>query len=587
MSFKTRLENWASSFDSSKNLFSSLWLLEDCLGLINLGGYSFSDQELSIMRDIHTYSMRFLLGIGKGTWTDQEDGTASYDLELSDLIHKFKFRCLSFNPINYELNLHKKDSLNLKISDDFSNKYGLSKTLDENSLSYEVYQQYTRISDIQNYYNTSSEVAFYLFKKVNREKENPILNFTFVPPEDLLSCYFFCPQIGETEEDHEKLLHSLFSELEEKLIGELDSINTILSSKKNNERRKFKPSEKLVLTNNNASSIVFGKTREKMIPEARKTPYYSTTYTPDRLIEEKAQIIADWAKETVFKADKKVLGHLAVMKTISKEEQIELVKPLTTSPVGDFDWYVWSSIHSNLKNLLNEKVEMRALRNSFSVSERQYGVTKYSEAFDTSAGLLSHTWILYKYIDGKKEVTVAEPLLSCKIIKEKDQETGAEKEYFILSSMSMFYERAEQSNQVISFHEDLFKIEYEEDGEKKKLAQTKNTVRLVNYLLEHISKFKYFQEHKNKRSKESEEPKKREDNFNKISFETLFKLTNADTRKKRHDIVERVKHCLDYWKSLDYIDYGIRMKKEGAGGTQYDYIILFNPIKKTLLYPKK
>lgn len=583
MNLKTKLDKWSSSLDTNKELFASVDLLGEALSLMEQESYSFNEYELSILRDIHLYIVRFTLGIGKGVWTFEKDGAAFYVRDLRDLIHTFNFKCISFNPINYELNLFKKATLNVKFPDDFSNKYGLSKTLDEDSLSYEVYQRYSRISDIQHYYNSSNEVAFYIFEKAKIDEKSPIIKFTFVTQEDLLSSYFFCPQIGETEDDHEKLLNSFFSELEEKLLRELDALNSVLALKKAKEKEKFKSSEKLVLTNSNVSNIIFGKTREKMIAEARKTPYYLTTYSPDRLKEEKAQIIADWAKETVFKADKKVLGQLAVMKTIPQEEQLDLVKPLTTSPVGDFDWYVWSSVHSNLKTLLNVEIELPQLRNAFSVSERQYGVTEYSKAFDSSIGLLSHTWILYKYMDGTQEITVAEPLLSCKLIKKRDQLTGKEKEYIILTSMSKFYERAESLNQVVSFHEDLFKIQYEEDGVKKKLAQTKNTVILISHLMEHISKFKYFQEHKKRNKNPNGDNKKTEDNFNKISFNTLFELTKADNRKKRHDIAKRVEHCLSYWKTLGFIDYSIRMKKDSAGGIPYDHIILFNPIKKQTL----
>ena len=264
-------------------------------------------------------------------------------------------------------------------------------------------------------------------------------------------------------------------------------------------KNQIKRATKLVKTNNNQSNVVFGRTREKMIAEAKKTYYYSTTLTPDRIKEDQAQLISKWAKETVFKADKKVMGYLAVMKRVPKEEQLDLITPLTSSPVGFSDWDTWSIVHSNLKDHIDEKFDIKYLTKSFSISDRQKKENEYSRDFISSIGLLSNTWIIYRYNEGTKEVTFAEPLLSCNLLKERDKITGEEHEYFILTSVCKFYERAEQLNQVMSFDEKLFKIEYyDKDGVLVKLAQTTKNMTLITHLLEHIYKFKYYYENPRK-----------------------------------------------------------------------------------------
>ena len=127
----------------------------------------------------------------------------------------------------------------------------------------------------------------------------------------------------------------------------------------------------------------------------------------------------------------------------------------------------------------------------------------------------------------------------------------------------------------MSFDEKLFKIEYyDKEGILTKLTQTKATASLVAHLLEHIYRFKYYYEHprKTKDGKEEERGK----HYNKILFETLFDLLEADDRVKKLRWGRRIEGCFQYWKSLNYIDYEIE-RKANQRGKSYDYILLKYP----------
>lgn len=573
------------------------WVYFDAIDILDTALYQkrenitdFSEQELDVLRKLHLYSLEVSIHIAPMYRNPEQLEGRIYFHEFSDFLSKHNLALLEKNPKTYDKYTTEgtfKDIRGEIAKNPKDKLFSLNRVLPSNSLAESIYQQYEKLINVfiyfSEFYEISSKKAIEIALSehsgdlsVKDLMTSMLAQITAIPTEkELYNCFYYIKEFGETEESHEKTISVLFSRLIDRT---KTSIKILSNFCKSGTKSSIKPknANRLGLTNNNVSSIVFGKTREKMIAEEKKTYYYLTTYTPDRIKEDQAGLIAKWAMETVVKSDKKVMGALAVMKRVEDglpEEQT--VMPVTSSPVGNFDWFVWSTIQTNLKNFLDQKIDICHLANSFSVIERQRGESEYTKDLASSLISLSNTWILHKYKEGTKEITIAEPLLSCSFIKEEDLITGEVHEYFVLNTISEFYERAEKVNQIMSFDEKLFKIEYyDKDGILTKLAQTKTTASLVIHLLEHIYRFKYYYEHPRKTKDGKDE--KRGSYYNTISFETLYDLVGADDRVKKLRWGRRIEGCFQYWKSLNYIDCDI-VKKANQRGKSYDYILLKYP----------
>lgn len=555
---------------------------------------TFSEQELEVLRKIHLYTLEAYLNLAPKYRNPKQLEERTYFNDMTGLLARHNLALLENNPTTYDQK--KADGTFKDIKEEIKQNpryklYSLNRVFPSNSLSESVYQQYEKLVNVFSFFPEFYEISSKKALDVDLEAYSKDLDLqslikslvdtiTTVPTQrDLDNCFYYIKEFGETEKSHEETLSVLFSRLIEKTKTCIELLSRFCNGGAKSSRKPTN-SKRLGLTNSNVSNIIYGKSREKMIAEAKKTPYYLTTYTPDRIKEDQANLIAKWAMDTVVvKSDKKVFGSLAVMHIVPKEElslepQKE-VKPITSSPVGNFDWFVWSTVQTNLKDFLGEKVEINFLANAFSVVDRHRGESGYTKSLLSSLVRLSNTWILHEYYEGTKKITIVEPLLSCSFVKERDLITGEEHEFFELHTVSEFYEKAEKLNQIMSFDEKLFKIEYyDKEGILTKLTQTKATASVVAHLLEHIYRFKYYYEHprKTKDGKEEERGK----HYNKILFETLFDLLEADDRVKKLRWGRRIEGCFQYWKSLNYIDYEIE-RKANQRGKSYDYILLKYP----------
>lgn len=559
------IEHWKSSESPEKNFYDAIDLLDNSISEIR-SGVPYTDDQLLDLRGIHLFTIQISLGLSSTYQSfDSMNGRKTFH-DLAYLISKYELPCIS------GIESEKEDIVKNNIYGDSGIGY---KDTDTNALK-NIEERITLFKEQREYLLSSTDKTtdYISYTESDSSLDDCITSLGLISSRDIYSCYFYIPEIKETD----LYLNSVLNKILQKSEAKINQITKLLNALENQTKKdkQIKKANKLVKTNNNQSNVVFGRTREKMIAEEKKTHYYLTTLTPDRIKTDQAYLVSKWAKETVFKTDKKVMGSLAVMKRVKDGLPSEqTVVPVTSSPVGYFDWDTWSIVHSNLKDHINEKVDINHLTKSFSISDRQKKENEYSKAFISSIGLLSNTWIIYRYNEGTKEVTFAEPLLSCNLAKERDEITGEEKEFFILTSVCKFYERAEQLNQVMSFDEKLFKIEYyDKDGILVKLAQTPKNMTLITHLLEHIYKFKYYYENprKNKAATDEDDAKR----YNKIKFDTLFDLVGVNNRKSKLSYGRKVEGCFQYWKSLNYIDYEI-VKIAKQRGKSYDYILLKYP----------
>lgn len=559
------IEHWKLSESPEMNFYDAIDILDNSISEIR-SGVPYTDEQLLDLRGIHLFTIQISLGISSTYQSfDSMNGRKTFH-DLSYLISKYELPCIS-GIENEKVDIVKKNTYG-----DCGIGY---KDTDTNALK-DIEERIALFKEQREYLlsSTGKTTDHILYTESDSSLDDCITSLGLISSRDIYSCYFYIPEIRETD----LYLNSALSKILQKAESKINQITKLIDALENQRKKdkQIKKANKLVKTNNNQSNVVFGRTREKMIAEAKKTHYYLTTLTPDRIKSDQAYLVSKWAKETVFKTDKKVMGSLAVMKRVKDglpEEQT--VMPVTSSPVGYFDWDIWSIVHSNLKDHINEKVDINHLTKSFSISDRQKKENEYSKAFISSISLLSNTWIIYRYNEGIKEVTFAEPLLSCNLAKERDRTTGEEKEFFILTSVCKFYERAEQLNQVMSFDEKLFKIEYyDKNGILVKLAHTPKNMTLITHLLEHIYKFKYYYENprKNKDATDEDDAKR----YKKIKFDTLFDLVEVNNRKSKLSYGRKVEGCFQYWKSLNYIDCDI-VKKASQRGKSYDYILLKYP----------
>lgn len=565
------LTQWKAKTSRTRNYYESIDILRESLYAIEHEPSAYEEEDFSILRDIHKYAMECILGVSRPNYHIAEnDENRSYFPELTDLKYSSELKILKPNPVYYALKINNAGLPELNFPADFSDQFGLDYEIKPNSIAEEIYKKYRKIIELQEFLNSSDYITNFIKEadKLTDAGVDLFKNmFTCTSDEDLLTCYYYIPAIGETEESHEKLLLKLFA----KIIPRQETLISIVDRYYKRKRvQRLKDTTNLSTPNNNAANTIFGKSSTKLIPEQKKTPFYETAEKVT--LEDISFMTEEYAMDIIVgkHKNKDIFGKLAVLSSVEKNINKERFKPIASSNLDSFDFYVYANTISCLKQALNTRVNIDDLITAFSSTKRIRGETEFKKQFVASLLKMRDTTIVYQYPDKKKNRTVGVTESVLNFTTETYEVNGEKQSFITLHNVPKFFELAEEQNQIISIPAKLYKVEYSENGKKKTLSQTITNIQIMNHLLQHIYKFKYHHIHKREGAPE---------NFNRILIESIFDSIGADTKLKRSRAIDTVFICLDFWKMGGYIDYEPE-KVKSKGGYSYIAIHLKYPTEK-------